>query len=215
MMNHKQKAAEAALSYVKDGMTIGLGSGSTAEAFIHMLAGRDVIGVASSRKTEKLAASIGIPLKETDEIDVAVDGTDAIDASLNLVKGGGGSLVREKIVGRQAREYIIIAGEEKWRNTLDGETIPVEVVPFLFQGTKKLIDEIGGASSLRCDGKGDPFVTDNGNRILDVYQVQGVRAFHEEVIRLPGVVDTGVFPELADAVILAGDTVRTERRHKL
>lgn len=216
MTGPKQRAAEAALTYVKNGMTVGLGSGSTAEIFLHYLKEKDIQGVASSKKTERLASSLGIPLIETKEIDVAVDGTDAVDDSLTLVKGGGGSLVREKLVARHADIYIVIGTKEKWKDTLVGEKVPVEVLPFLHEGTKDLLEAPGCICSLRREESGEAFVSDNGNVIYDCMNTGEASDFHEKVVRLPGVVDTGVFAELADVVLIGGDSsVRTERRQQV
>ncbi|PBB06493.1 ribose-5-phosphate isomerase RpiA [Salimicrobium humidisoli] len=212
----KRKVALEALNWIEDGMTVGLGSGSTAELFLHNLKDKNIQGVASSKKTEKLARSLGIPLVETGKIDVTVDGTDVVDNSLTLIKGGGGSLVREKLVAYHADIYIVIGTKEKWKKTLHDETVPVEVLPFLHEGTKELLLSAGSYCSLRLDTNGYPFISDNGNFIYDCTNVKEVRAFHEKAVRLPGVVNTGVFLNLADVVLIGEDTgVRTERRNKL
>ncbi|SDX93678.1 ribose-5-phosphate isomerase RpiA [Salimicrobium album] len=215
MNSLKRRAALEALNWIEDGMTVGLGSGSTAEIFLHGLRHKNIQGVASSKKTEVLARSLGIPLVETNDIDVAVDGTDAVDDSLTLIKGGGGSLVREKLVAYHADVYIVIGTKEKWKKTLHDETVPVEVLPFLHEGTEELLLSAGGHCTLRLDTKKNPFVSDNGNFIYDCTDIGEVIDFHEKVVRLPGVVNTGVFLNLADIVLIGEDTgVRTERRHK-
>ena len=169
----KRAAGEAAAELVEDGMTLGLGTGSTARWFIAAV-GRKVRegvrlrGVATSRASEELAHERGIPLVELDAagVDLAVDGADAVDRRLRLIKGLGAALVREKIVAAAARRFVVVIDEGKLRDPLGG-LLPVELVPFGHLATLGLLDELGGGFQLRLDAAGRPLQSDNGNLIAD------------------------------------------------
>jgi len=205
-------AAEEAVKYVKNGMTLGLGSGSTVNWFLRKLSvrvkeGLEIQGIPSSKKTEKLAKELGIPLIDfsgTTHIDLAIDGADEIDSSLNLIKGGGGSLVREKVVDACADELIIIADASKMVSQLGTFPLPIEVLPFGFEVTVENIKKLGGTSNLRR--KDDQiFVSDNGNYIIDCSfgPINDAVTLHEKLIQMVGVIDTGIFAGMADKVIVA------------
>jgi len=205
-------AAEEAVKYVKNGMTLGLGSGSTVDWMLRKLServkeGLQIQGIPSSKKTEKLAKELGIPLTDfsvTTHIDLAIDGADEIDGSLNLIKGGGGSLVREKVVDACADELIIIADASKMVSQLGSFPLPVEVLPFGFEVVEENIKKLGGVSTLRKK-EDQIFVSDNGNYILDCSfgPIDDAVTLHERLIQLVGVIDTGIFAGMADKVIVA------------
>ncbi len=213
MNDDKRIAAEEAVKYVKNGMILGLGSGSTVNWMLQKLSerikaeGLQVQGIPSSKKTEKLALELGIPLIDfstTTKIDLAIDGADEIDGKLTLLKGGGGSLVREKIVDACAEELIIIADGSKVVEQLGAFPLPVEVLPFGYEVTMKQIKQLGGQTILRKK-ENQVFVSDNGNYILDCQfgAIEDATALHEKLIQLVGVVDTGIFAGMADKAIIA------------
>jgi ribose 5-phosphate isomerase A len=214
----KINAATAALDYVQDGMTLGLGTGSTAARFVHLLGervaqGLKVRGVPTSEATQTLAEACGIPIVSADHvasIQLAVDGADEIDAEFNLIKGGGGALLREKIVAAASAHFVVIADESKWVDRLGAFPLPVEVTPFGFPLTaKKIYDAMKGSG---CEGRevtlrereGRPFVTDGGNLILDCKceAIPRPAALAEALNRIPGVVEHGLFLGMTRTVIL-------------
>ena len=217
----KRRAAERALSYVENGMTIGLGSGSTAAEFIELLGakvagGLEIEAVPTSLQTAQLAEAAGIPLTTLDEhphLDLAVDGTDEIDEQLRMIKGGGGALLREKIVAVAADHMIVIADDSKRVDQLGRFPLPVEVVGFGAMATKAMIEamsedaDVDGPVKLRTGDDGQPFVTDNGNYILDCHfgVIPDPDMLADLLGLVPGVVEDGLFLGLADAAIIAGD----------
>lgn len=212
--SEKVAAAAAALEEVASGMTLGLGTGSTAAAFVRLLGkalneGRlhDVRGVCTSRETARLAEEMAIPVRALHEIhtiDLAVDGADEIDPQLRLIKGRGGALLREKIVEQAARHFIVIADESKLVNRLGGVPLPVEVVPFASDHHVARWREEGLTVELRSVG-GHPFVTDEGNHILDVTVPPAVAIsdLHDALRKRAGVVETGYFATEASAAFIA------------
>ena len=166
--------ARAALSLVREGQVIGLGSGSTAAYFIRLLgervkAGLKVRGVATSLQSEQLARQCGIPLTTLDEVpavDIDFDGADECDPQLQLIKGGGGALLREKVVASVAKKFVVLADSSKQVAVLGGCPLPVEVVPFAHAAVSRKITDLGGSATLRRKA-GGAFTTDNGNYILD------------------------------------------------
>jgi ribose 5-phosphate isomerase A len=209
-LNEKKVIGEKAIEYVKDGMVVGLGTGSTAYYFTSKLGelvqqGLNIKGVPTSKKTETLANELGIPLvsfNEIEQIDVAVDGADEVDADLNLIKGGGGALLREKIIAASAKTFIVIADSQKNVDTLGTFPLPVEVVPFGLEMTIKHIRDLGGKTELRQQ-QGNPFLTDNGNYILDTnfQEIKEPKELEKKLNLIPGVVDNGLFVGMAEAVI--------------
>ncbi|UOQ46469.1 ribose-5-phosphate isomerase RpiA [Halobacillus salinarum] len=192
-------------------MTIGLGSGSTVYWLLENLGkrvskGLKVKGVPSSVKTEKLADKFGIPLTsfhDIQELDLAIDGADEVDDYLNLIKGGGGSLVREKIVIEASKHVIIIGDESKLVKGLGNRPLPIEVIRFGWEVTCRKITRVGAECSLRLEGS-HPFISDNGNYILDCDfpTITHPASLHEQLTSLAGVVETGLFVNSADQVIL-------------
>jgi ribose 5-phosphate isomerase A len=215
----RRSAAEAALGEVRGGMKLGLGTGRTAEHFVRLLgervrAGLDVIAVATSERTAALAASAGIAMTTLDQepvLDLAVDGADEIDPQLRLIKGGGGALLREKIVAYAAKRFLVIADEAKFVAHLGAFPLPVEVVPFGMAATVKAIGRAIAKAGLTGDtvlrqGSGGPYFTDNGNRIVDLHlrHISNPEALAAALAAIPGVVEHGLFIGLASAAIIAG-----------
>jgi len=210
----KKAAAEKALELVQDGMLLGLGSGSTVRYFTEgvgrlVAAGMKVRGVPTSRATAELAAEHGIPIvtELVGSIDLAVDGADEVDSNLNLIKGRGGALFREKLVAAAAKRFIVVVDESKVVKQLGVGVLPVEVLPFLWRTTAERLTAIGLSLVLR-GGEETPYVTDNGNVILDLTVADGI-ANPEELARklklVTGVVEHGLFVGMTDTVIVADE----------
>jgi ribose 5-phosphate isomerase A len=226
---YKRDAAAAALEYVRPGMRLGLGTGSTARPFVDLLgervrAGLDVIAVPTSEATRAQAGQCGIKLTtldETPELDLTVDGADEIGPDLTLIKGGGGALLREKIVAAASARMVVIADASKWVATLGKFPLPIEVVPFGLGATERAIKTAfaatgnSGALMLRKTPAGLAFVTDGGHFILDAAlgRIADPRSLGLALAAIPGVVEHGLFIGLAQTAILAGpDGVRTVER---
>jgi ribose 5-phosphate isomerase A len=217
---YKRAAAEGALDFVKPGMRLGLGTGSTARPFVELLgervrAGLDVIAVPTSEATRAQADQCGIPLTTLDEVpqlDLTIDGADEIAPDLTLIKGGGGALLREKIVAAASARMVVIADESKWVAMLGQFALPIEVVPFGLAATKRAVEAAAsdagcpGPIALRKDKAGHAFVTDGGHFILDaaLRRIPDPRALADRFAVIPGVVEHGLFIGLADAAVIAG-----------
>lgn len=216
----KRQAAAKAVEYVEAGMRIGLGTGSTAAHFVDLLAARvrdglsDIIGVPTSETTRAQAEKLGIKLATLDEfpvLDLTVDGADEIDRELRMIKGGGGALLREKIVATASEQVVIIADKSKLVETLGSFPLPLEVVPFGLGATRNLIELLAadagceGEISLRMGSEGKPFTTDSGNIILDCAfgRIDDPEGLDDALKLVPGVVETGLFIGIADVAILA------------
>ena len=223
-MDARQKkiaAAERALEFIRPGTAIGLGTGSTAAELVTLLGakvaqGFEIIAVPTSEATREQAESLGIALTTLDEtsaLDVTIDGADELDRSLRLIKGGGGALLREKIVASASNRMVVIADDAKLVDTLGRFPLPVEVVQFGLKATEAMIgrhaQELGlsGPIRLRTTTDDQPFITDNGNFILDCAFTALLQpeALAERLNTVPGVVDHGLFLGIADAAIIAGD----------
>jgi ribose 5-phosphate isomerase A len=216
----KLQAAERALEFVQPGMKLGLGTGSTAAKFVDLLGGKvkaglDVIGVPTSEATRAQAAALGIRLTTLDEqphLDLTIDGADEVDDTLQLIKGGGGALLREKIVAAASDKMIVIADVSKRVRTLGAFPLPIEVVRFGFASTRNMVEVLSadagcsGTLTLRTGADGQPFVTDSGNYILDCAfgRIDEPDALDEALKIIPGVVENGLFLGLADVAIIAG-----------
>ncbi|GAB4250112.1 MAG: ribose-5-phosphate isomerase RpiA [Acidobacteriota bacterium] len=220
----KRRAAEAAMEWIRDGMTVGLGSGSTALCFIETLGrrvreGLRVTGVPTSRSSREAAGRWGIPLVEAGEveaIDVTVDGADEIDPRLNLIKGGGGALLWEKIVAANSRELVIIADSRKWVQQLGAFPLPVEVVRFGWTWTARAVSRLGAQVTQRTTESGRPFLTDEGHYILDCRfgTIEEPERLSAALNAIPGVVEHGLFIGLASAVLIGrGGRVEIIRRN--
>lgn len=218
----KEAAAQASLAFVHDGQVVGLGTGSTAAYAVRLLgervqAGLKIRGIPTSDRTRELAESVGIPLTTLDEcqqIDVAIDGTDEFDPQLRLIKGGGGALLREKIVASAARQFIIIADSSKQVPVLGKFPLPVEVIPFAEALLNKKISALDASVTLRMR-EGKAFVTDEGHHILDCHfgRIADPQALARELARMPGIVEHGLFVDMASVVLVAkGSDVAELRR---
>jgi ribose 5-phosphate isomerase A len=207
-----ERLASRALGYVKDGSLVGLGSGRAASAFVRALGvrigqGLRARGVPTSEATARLARDAGVPLAALDEgiLDLTVDGADEVDPRLDLVKGYGGALVRERIVAAASRRLIVVVGSEKLVPVLGSRgRLPVEVIPFACPLAMRELADLGGRPVLRL-AEGKPFVSDNGNWIIDcgVRAIEAPAEFARDLRAIPGVVDVGLFLGLADLVLVA------------
>lgn len=217
-----EQLAARALEQVRDGMRLGLGSGRAASSFVRALGARvreglRVRGVPTSEATGHLARELGVPLAGLDEglLDLTVDGADEVDPRLDLIKGYGGALVRERIVAAASRRVVILVGREKLVPVLGSRgRLPVEVLPFAAPLTIRELADLGCRPVLRLEA-GQPCVTDNGNWIVDcgVRPIEAPAAFARDLRALPGVVDTGLFIGVADLVLVADATgVQAMRR---
>jgi ribose 5-phosphate isomerase A len=223
-MDAKRRAGERGAEFVEDGMVVGLGTGTTAYWLVERLGvrvreeGLRVRCVPTSRRTEEQARSLGIPLasfSEVGRLDIAIDGADEIGPGLALIKGGGGALLREKLVARAARRFVVIADASKRVEVLGRFPLPVEVVPFAWEVTARRVAEVTNTEPLlRRDGRGETYVTDNGNYILDCRcrEIRDPYATERELKLLTGVVECGLFVRMADLAILAtADEVQLQR----
>lgn len=210
-MDSKRTAAEKSVTYLKDGMIVGLGTGSTTYWAIKKIGdeiskGLHLQAVATSIESEKLANEFKIPLisiEEAEKIDVTIDGADEVDSEWRLIKGGGGALLREKIVASSSKELIIIVDESKLVTHLGNFPLPVEVVKFGYKQTLKKLAALGCTVQLRMRGE-KQFVTDNGNFIADCSFgiIDHPKELQQEINLMPGVVDNGLFIDLAAKVIV-------------
>ena len=208
----KEAVGKQAAELVKDGMTIGLGTGSTAYYMIISLGervkeGLNISCVATSLASEKTAIEVGLTMidfKDIETIDITIDGADEIDPDMNLIKGGGGALLREKIIENFSKKLIIIADESKKVDWLGDFKVPVEVVTFARELTQKEIMKIGGHPVLRKKGD-DVFTTDNGNFIFDCDfgKIKDPSGLCAKLNMIPGVVENGIFPNMADLALIA------------
>ncbi len=218
----KKMCGEAAAREVESGDIVGLGTGSTVYYTIKYLGeitkdeGLGIVGIPTSKATEKIAKQSGIPLGTLDEyqeIDIAIDGTDQVDSDLNLIKGGGGAHVREKIVASAAKRFIVVADETKVVETLN-MAVPVEVLPFSLGLTIKGIENLNGTPLLRLSGR-NYFVSDNQNYVLDAYfgAITDPKKMEQELNNIPGVVDNGIFTDMTSEVLVgASYGVKTLKR---
>jgi len=216
----KRNAANDAVMLVEDGMTVGLGTGSTAALFIAALAARmaeglSIRGVATSEQTAQLARQAGIPLVGFDvieAIDLTVDGADEITGDGSAIKGGGGALLREKIVAAASTRMVVIADESKWVPVLGRFPLPIEVMPFGLAATRRAVEAAcaaagcPGPTAIRKGKDGQVFVTDGGHWILDgkLERIGNPAALAQKLSQIPGVVEHGLFIGMAQACILAG-----------
>jgi ribose 5-phosphate isomerase A len=218
-MNPKQRAAEAALQYVRNDSVIGLGTGSTADYFLEALSQalrqgrlRSVRGVPSSARSEQRARQLGIPLSDlqtSPQLDVTVDGADEVTPKLDLIKGLGGALLREKIVAQNSRQLVILIDSSKRVDVL-GEKgpLPVEVATFGHEAQERFLRALGGVPKLRMkDDKSEPFVTDNGNYIYDCKfpAIPDPDVLDLALSRRAGVIESGLFLGMASLVLVGDD----------
>jgi ribose 5-phosphate isomerase A len=218
----KEAAARASLRFVKDGQVVGLGTGSTAAYFIKLLGeevqrGLRVRGIPTSDRSRELAASLGIPLITFDdcqEIAVTVDGADEVDPQLRLIKGGGGAMLREKIVASATKQLVIVADASKQVPVLGKFPLPVEVIKFSQALVAKRIAALGAEVSARTNADGTPFVTDENNHVLDCRfgQIRDADELARTLSEMPGVVEHGLFIGMASVVLFARGSEIVEMR---
>ncbi|EJQ51776.1 ribose-5-phosphate isomerase [Bacillus wiedmannii] len=213
MLNFKQLAGEYAANLVKDGMKVGLGTGSTVYWTIQKLGERVKEGlsfqaVPTSKETEVLAKQLNISLislnDDVQSLDLTIDGADEIDANLQLIKGGGGALLREKIVATSSKELIIIADESKLVTHLGTFPLPVEIIPFSWKQTERKIQSLGCQTTLRLKNN-ETFITDNNNMIIDCifsYNITNPTNLHTQLKMITGVVETGLFVNMTSKAII-------------
>ncbi len=209
-MNAKQLVGEKATEYIKDGMIVGLGTGSTAYWAIQKIGqlvrdGLKIQGVPTSKATEQMARELNIPLLEMADvkhIDVTIDGADEFDPNKQLIKGGGGALLREKIVASITKFYICIADDSKSSDVLGSFPLPVEVTPFAWEITRYQLEQLGCTPKLRMNGE-KPFITDNQNYILDCKfeRIDNPVELTTMLNQIPGVVENGLFTNMANIII--------------
>ena len=221
----KRAAAARAVEFVQPGMRLGLGTGSTARHFVELLAervraGLDVVAVPTSEATQRDAERLGVPLTSLDEIpelDLTVDGADEIAPDLTLIKGGGGALLREKIVATASARMIVIADESKWVSALGRFPLPIEVIPFGLAATRRAVEAAAvaagcaGPALLRRGKDGHAFVTDSGHWVLDaaLERISDPKKLAERLSAIAGVVEHGLFIGVAQIALLGGaDGVR-------
>jgi ribose 5-phosphate isomerase A len=226
---YKRTAAARALDFVRSGMRLGLGTGSTAQPFVELLAARvrsglDVVAVPTSEATRSLAERLGIALTtldDTPELDLTVDGADEIAPDLSLIKGGGGALLREKIVASASAQMVVIADSSKWASTLGRFPLPIEIVPFGAAAIRRAVEAAAadcgcpGPALIRKKPDGHAFVTDGGHWLLDarLQRIADPQALACKLSAVPGVVEHGLFIGLARTAIVAGpDGVRVIER---
>ena len=209
--DQKRRAAAAAVELITDGMVLGLGTGSTASFLVQLLGervrqGLRVQGIPTSEATRQLAESEGIPLTTLEEnpvLDLCLDGADEVDSELNLIKGGGGALLREKIVASAARERVIMVDASKCVQQLGAFPLAVEVIPFGWEVTRRQLQTFGGVPTLR-QREGVPFQTDQGHYIIDCAfsQISDARQLSQQLNLLPGVVENGLFVGMTERLII-------------
>ncbi|MFV2093663.1 MAG: ribose-5-phosphate isomerase RpiA [Hyphomicrobiales bacterium] len=222
-------AAKRACDYVEDGMCVGLGTGSTAAWMVRCLGeivredGLKITGVPTSSRTAELARQVGIPVTSLDDakwLDLTIDGADEYDGNLNLIKGGGGALLQEKIVATASDQMVVIADIGKQVDTLGAFPLPLEVIPFGWQTTKALIEEtligldvLGRTATLRMNGDA-PFFTDEGNHIIDLHLNRIGNASQLSLVmnQIPGVVENGLFIDICDVVVIGYGDGKVEVR---
>ena len=222
MSSNKQRAAAAAAELITDGMVLGLGTGTTASYLVQILGervrqGLRIQGVPTSEATRQLAVAEGVPLTTLEEqpvLDLCLDGADEVDPELNLIKGGGGALLREKIVASAARQRIIMADVSKCVDCLGAFPLAVETIPFGWEVTRRQLEQFGGVPTLR-QREGKPFVTDQGHYIIDcaLSQIEDAPRLNHQLNQLPGVVENGLFVDMTDRLIIGSPDGITEK-HK-
>ncbi|ECQ9386092.1 ribose-5-phosphate isomerase RpiA [Listeria monocytogenes serotype 4c] len=219
-MNQKKIAGEKACEWIEDGMVVGLGTGSTVYYTIEKLGqmvnnGLHITGVATSEETTKQAEKLGIPLKslnDVTEIDVTIDGADEIDTNFQGIKGGGGALLREKMVASASLKNIWVVSEEKLVRTLGKFPLPLEVIPFGWKQIERTLAKEQIQTNLRKQSNGEVYVTNNGNYILDIVNQSFTDAemWQEKLAQIPGVVEHGLFLDYVNLIICGKANGETE-----
>jgi len=214
----KRKAAEKAVEFIKSGMVLGFGTGSTFKHVLDILAEKlkskeikNIIGIPTSEKTKVLAEKLNIPcgkLSDHPTLDLTIDGADEVDNKLNLIKGGGGALLREKIIAQASKKYIIIVDESKLSNYLGEKwSVPIEVIKIALEVETKYLQSLGAEVILRKNENGKPFITDEGNYILDTNfgAIKNPKKLDKKLNKRAGIAEHGLFINIVDRVISASD----------
>lgn len=218
----KREVGVAAAQLIHNDMLVGLGTGSTSAFFIEALAkrvkeGLNIEAVATSRHSDELARSLEIPMRSLEEvsvIDITVDGADQIDPKKQMIKGGGGALVREKILAASSREMVVIVDSDKWQDRLVGVPLPIELAVFAYHTTLRRLNDAGFKGALRME-KERPYITDNGNMIFEMpieIPIDDAANLHARLKSLVGVIDTGLFFGMAGRVLISSGDGRVEVR---
>jgi len=212
----KELAAHRSLEFIQDGMVVGIGTGTTATYFIKLLGervkqGLKVRGISSSKASEELARSLGVAMidfHEATEIDVTIDGADEVTHQLDLIKGGGGALLREKIVASASKKFVIVADSRKLVEKLGKFPLPVEVIPMAAPLVAKKLDALGIRPSVRRASSGGDYITDNSNLILDCAcgEIDDPHKLAAEIRAIVGVVEHGLFLGMANVALIASET---------
>lgn len=212
-MKAKQLAAEAAVQYIQNGMTVGIGTGSTSAFAIEAIGkklqqGLSIKAVASSLRSEEMAKAAGVGLisfSEVNTIDIYIDGADEVDKNLNLIKGGGGALLREKILAFNSKQFIVIVDSSKQVEHLGKFPLPVEVTPFAMELTIRQLQKLNCTTTIR-QANNKPYVTDNGNHIIDCHfqKIEKVDELNRSIHAIPGVVENGLFPNKMVNKVIVG-----------
>ena len=215
----KRKSAEKAVEFVKSGMVLGFGTGSTFNHVLNVLSEKlksgelkNIVGISSSEKTEKLANELNIPtdtLSKNPSIDLTIDGADEVDENLNLIKGGGASLLREKIIAQASKQYVIIVDETKVSKSLGEKwAVPVEVIKMAKNVEAENLKILGAEINQRLNSVGELLITDEGNYILDANFgiIDNPKKLAKKLERRAGIVEHGIFLKMADYVVIAGDS---------
>ncbi|MGW7811137.1 MULTISPECIES: ribose-5-phosphate isomerase RpiA [Staphylococcus] len=210
----KKLVAKEAVTQINDGMTIGLGTGSTMQYVLEYLGdqvkkGLNISGIPTSENTAKLAKQLDIPLtsfKEVRKLDLAIDGADEVDANFNLIKGGGGALLREKIIADSAKSFVVVIDKTKLVEQLGAFLLPVEIIPFGWEVTAQKIESLGGVSTLR-ELHNQPYITDNENYILDCDFgfIDDPKSLEKALNSIVGIVDSGLFINMTDKVLIGDE----------
>lgn len=215
----KRKAAIEAVKSVESGMVLGLGTGSTTNFALQEISAlfkegslKNIVGIPSSKQTQNLAEELGIPLTTFDnvsEIDLNIDSADEVDPNLNLIKGGGGALLREKVIAQVSKKNIIIVDENKLSETLGTKwAVPVEIIEYAYRPVSQYIESLGAEVILRRNLEGEIFKTDQGNMIIDCNfgQIENLNKLNEILYKQAGIVEHGLFLGIADEVIVGKST---------
>ena len=212
----KKRAAESAVDYVKSGMRLGLGTGSTVRFALEAISQRlktgvlqDIVGVATSLQTERIAGELSIPLTtlvETPQLDLAIDGADEVDPGLNLIKGGGGALLREKVVAQASETFLVIVDEQKLSPQLGTNwAVPIEIMPFALGHVQRVLSEMGADPKIREGSDRQPMMTDQQNLIIDAdfKTIADPKALSDALDRIAGIMEHGLFVNMATSVLCA------------
>jgi ribose 5-phosphate isomerase A len=216
---YKKKAGEAAVQFIENGMVVGLGTGSTVTYFLEALAnsGLDVVGVTTSAQTTQLSERLGIGIVDIDEvnhIDVTIDGADEVDTYMNGIKGGGAALLMEKIVANNSQKNIWVVDDSKVHDVLGEFPLPVEIIPYGRGSLLRKFQEKGLFPKLRLNQNGDPLVTDGGHNIIDLHltKITNPQVLAEYLENEVGVVEHGLFLDVADMIIIGGEQLELKQR---